>query len=342
MGAQLAEKVDLSSFIERIEDLKEICLKCGRTIKGDLQVIHGLHEKCYLRAFRIRENHTDARISRVSRLRSLARAGSADQVNDDSLRDPQFHGNYPKYSVWIAGSAYIAKLGRTNDYNLIALAETISNQVAKILGLKVPDFCLIYWRDRPAFIVKNFMPEDGPANLIHLQNLWPKGSDGKMTEYLLPELMKIIAKYGGYRAEKQIVELIIFDYIIGNADRHRGNIAFIQNKSRIKLSPIYDNVTDLGLEPEEFLSPDEKAHPAMRILIEGARTVDAKTYLDCLATLGYERQVKDFCSVLEKKIASILKAIEVAVYLTPNLRAAFLDLVKRRSLETIEASRSVS
>ncbi|MCX6127633.1 MAG: HipA domain-containing protein [Proteobacteria bacterium] len=243
-------------------------------------------------------------ITGVARLQSNARAGSAEEKPEDSVRDPQFHGNYPKYSISIANVSYIAKLGKTNDYNLIALAETITNKIAVLLGMNVPEFCLINWKKRPCFVVKNFMSGATPSNLVHLENLWPKLADGRMTEYFLPELMGIVKQHAGYRAEAQIVELVIFDYLIGNADRHRGNIAFIQDKKGMRLAPIYDNVTDLGLEMEDFLSANDKVHPAMRILVEGATIVDAKTYLSCHLKSSFkdlvERRFHEIIAVSEE------------------------------------------
>lgn len=196
---------------------------------------------------------------------------------------------------------------------------------------------MIFWKNRPCFVVKNFLSGGTPSNLIHLENFWPKASDGRMTEYFLPELMSIVKNRAGYRAEVQIVQLIIFDYLIGNFDRHRGNIAFIQDKKGIQLAPIYDNVSELGLEQEDFLSADDKFHPAMRILVEGATKVNALIYLKALVHLDYAREVYDFCSKLKKEMPSVLNAIDNAFYLTTNFKAAFKDLVHRRFQEIIKA-----
>lgn len=39
----------------------------------------------------------------------------------------------------------------------------------------------------------------------------------------------------------QIVELIIFDFITGQRDRHGANVEILENDDKVRLSPIYDN-----------------------------------------------------------------------------------------------------
>jgi len=92
------------------EYLKGKCLQCGADLTYD---IYGLHRDCFQRVFQIPDYQTNKKITAVARLPTTSRAGSAVEERDDSVRDAQFHGNYPKYAITIAGTHYIGAVRRS-------------------------------------------------------------------------------------------------------------------------------------------------------------------------------------------------------------------------------------
>lgn len=233
-----------------LKDFVLYCGKCRAVLECQQQVL-GMHLNCFIKAFPKAESEQG--VSQLQRLRTGA--VSPGGSGEDSVREKQYLGHFPKYALRLGGEEYIAKIGKINDYPLIALTEKLCNDIASNLDIDVPEYHLIYFKDRPCFLVKNFLNHREFSNLIHIAQYWPREKNGRLTEYLLETLIEIVRKKAGYPAVRKIVEVVIFDYLIGNGDRHRENFGFIRKKDSLVLSPIYDSVSDLGLESEEFLDP---------------------------------------------------------------------------------------
>lgn len=62
---------------------------------------------------------------------------------------------------------------------------------------------------------------------------------------------------------EQFIGILVFDYLIGNTDRHQSNWALICENGKWRLSPLYDNSSSLcaylsGSKMETFLGRDMK------------------------------------------------------------------------------------
>ena len=259
-------------------------------------------------------------------------AGSLDD-SEDSNRPAQFHGHFPKYTMSLAGFSYIAKIGsKSGGYEGIALTEKVCNDIGRILGIPIaPNFHLIWFKDRPCFLVKNFM-EGNHNDLVHLASLWPKLKNGELEPYYLETLIPLIKKAVSYNASRIVIFTLIFDYLIGNGDRHRQNIGFIRSAKGMVLAPIYDSVSDLGLEQEEFLDPADKMHPSMRVTYKMQTNADIDGYFEIIAQLGFKKEIGIFVSKIRSKQREILEQIRLS-FLTKNLKACLYELVERRSSE---------
>lgn len=58
-------------------------------------------------------------------------------------------------------------------------------------------------------------------------------------------LEMILEALNGYNLNKSFFEIMIFDYIIGNTDRHESNWAVLLSQQGVRLCPIYDNGSSL-------------------------------------------------------------------------------------------------
>lgn len=67
--------------------------------------------------------------------------------------------------------------------------------------------------------------------------------DRKKEEYYSLEV--ILKSLEEYNLNNEFLKVIIFDYLIGNTDRHQNNWAILKRDEKIKLSPLYDNGSSL-------------------------------------------------------------------------------------------------
>lgn len=315
-----------------VEELKAICLKCGNRFGEAEQSVYGWHSSCFEDSF----GPSDETFTGLSRIRSGAPAGSLDD-SADSVRSPKFHGHFPKYTMSLAGKSYLAKLGsKGGGYEGLALAEKVCNDIGRILGIPIaPNYHLIWFKSRPCFLVRNFM-DAKVGDLTYLASFWPKLKDGSLEPYFIEILVLIVRERAGYTAVKIVILTIIFDFLIGNGDRHRQNFGFIRSAEGLVLSPIYDNVSDLGLEDEDFLDPKDKMHPAMRVTYENKRDNNIDGYLEAMVKLGFRSEVNNFVTKIKSKKQTILNMVEKSL-VTKNLKVCLYEIFNRRSSEIFEA-----
>ncbi len=317
--------------ISSVEDLVYFCCRCHAPLGGEAPVL-GLHADCYSKAFP--KADPEQGISKLRKLKTGTE--SHESCKEDVPREKQYLGHYPKYALRLGGEEYIAKIGKTDKYPLIALTEKLCNDVASHLGIDVPEYHLIRFKDRPCFLVKNFLSHREFSNLIHVAQYWPKKSDGTLEECLLETLIEIVRDQVGYQAVRKVVEVVIFDYLIGNSDRHRENFGFVRKRGSLTLSPIYDSVSELGTEPEELLDPNDKHHPALFILVKNQKEMEIFEYIKPLYELGLAKETSNFVSKIKRQNKKILQTIDTSLT-TPNLKASFRGLVQRRTDELAEA-----
>lgn len=67
--------------------------------------------------------------------------------------------------------------------------------------------------------------------------------DGKKQEYYSLEM--ILNSLEEYTFQKEFFKILIFDFLIGNTDRHQNNWAILQGGESARLCPLYDNGSSL-------------------------------------------------------------------------------------------------
>jgi hypothetical protein len=233
-----------------------------------------------------------------------------------------FHGKFRKYSANLSGSGYIIKVRQALFPDLPAM-EFLCNQIAKKLGINVPDFYFIRLEGEPAFVSKNFMEEYPGANLVHLYRFLGEAP------FDLKTILKVISDHTGKAADiEQFIKLCLFDVFTGNHDRHGRNLALIQTVQGKLLSPTYDNPSCLGIEEENFLKavlePCGKIHSSL------SKEPKMREYALDFCEMGYDELVVEcYRSIVLSEILDLVNASFISLI----RKDAFSSLLRKRYQE---------
>ena len=169
-------------------------------------------------------------------------------INSSSL------GVYMKYIILINNEKYLVKSGRGENEgdssSLEPVTECICYELAKLMGIPSAEYYL----------------EEKEGVLLSLSKWFYNDEEEEF--YSANRLMRIlkISKENLYyklikefpKLEIDINNMIVFDYIINNTDRHLKNFGFIQRDEEIRFAPLYDNGLALGshIDEEELQNED--------------------------------------------------------------------------------------
>lgn len=129
--------------------------------------------------------------------------------------------------------------------------EYYAAQIAKTMGLDFVDYNLSKWKDRLCSVCELFTDID--HSYIPIGYIVKTGGFSKVLEYLNTLSSSFTEAF---------IDMIVFDTIIMNTDRHYGNFGLIiENKTNniIKMAPIFDNGASLccyAMDNDEFISLD--------------------------------------------------------------------------------------
>jgi hypothetical protein len=238
-----------------------------------------------------------------------------------------FHGAFKKYSAEIEGEQYILKVAQ-NEYPELPKVEWVSNQIASILGLKVPEYYLINLNNtQMTFVTKNFMSKRQGANLVHIYHYLKDGD-----EYSCQTILNILKEKCGRLSDiKEFIFMCLFDALIGNHDRHGRNIGLVQNgPSSYSLSPTYDNPSYIGIEDEYLLGAD--LNPKGKIWTSKSKEATLRDYIDEFNGLEYEEITQDFIKKIKIKKNEIYLAIDKSD-ISELRKRAFKKIIEKRFQE---------
>lgn len=129
--------------------------------------------------------------------------------------------------------------------------ELFCMRLAKKVGLLVPEAKLLWVGDMPYYLVARYdriCTEDGTIQRIHQEDMCQATG-------ILPEIkyeneggpsittcQQIITSYSAKPAVDQLrlLDMIIFNYLIGNADAHGKNFSLLYHSKKPELAPAYD------------------------------------------------------------------------------------------------------
>jgi len=246
------------------------------------------------------------------------------QAESEPWKTSFFQGNFAKYSAYLGGHTYIIKV-REDQAPELPDVEYISNKIARILGLPIPDFYLINFFRARAFVSRVFIKPGQTMDLKHIYHYLPKGQE----QYNCETIINVILEETKRATDAEtFVKMCLYDAFIGNNDRHGRNIAFIVTPKGTAMSPIYDNNSSLGLEHGEILNA--QWNPSGRIATSERSEPGAREYVREFMRLGYTETVKKF-------VASIsMEQCEIAInqgFCTPLMKTTMIRLLKSRHEE---------
>lgn len=161
--------------------------------------------------------------------------------------DASSNGWLKKKWVKINGLTYLAKGGSVpllqQPYNELAADEVLNALAAEHVHYK-----LIIEDERPLCLCKNFITPDTefvPAYFV--KDILPKSNnDSTYTHFLrCADYLQIPG------VERYLQQMLCFDYLVENSDRHYGNFGFIRDVNTLKFlgpAPLFDNGTSLWCE----------------------------------------------------------------------------------------------
>jgi hypothetical protein len=223
---------------------------CDKAIEDSAKAVHGLHWDCFISEFNT-ESESDF-IDLVER-KSQSAPPSVENTVFDRFNSTFFHGKFRKYSARLCQKNYILKMEQTEFPELPAV-EYVSNRIARLLGLQVPDHHLILYKNQTlTFVTRNFMDQFSAATQDHVYKFL-KPEDTFSCEVII----RIIKQETRRLSEvHRFVELCLFDALIGNNDRHGRNLAFITRSASVRiLAPFYDNPSYVGIADKIMLGAD--------------------------------------------------------------------------------------
>lgn len=131
------------------------------------------------------------------------------------------------------------------------VSECIAFQLAQLIGIPCAKFELGTYQGREGSISYNII--DGPEQVLiegiyFITLLYPTYDSEKFVDtstkhmYSIEMIKKSIEKFVKI---DDFLKMIIFDYLIGNSDRHQSNWAIILKDNKMQWSPLYDNSSSL-------------------------------------------------------------------------------------------------
>lgn len=229
-----------------------------------------------------------------------------------------FHGKFKKYAAELAGKKYILKVSQDEFPNL-PLVEYVSNQIASLLKMRVPDYYLIRFQNRDCFVSRNFMDGTYWKKLTHLYHYLKKGDKFDV------ETIKVII-FDTTKNPKDVemfYQALLFDSLIGNHDRHGRNLGFLTRGKTCRMAPIYDNPSYVGVE--SLLGAD--LNPIGKIATKESLEPSIKDYvveLKRLKAIDTLNKFKKRCSI--KKIEEIIESS----LMKKSVKKAMMKLIKKR------------
>lgn len=157
---------------------------------------------------------------------------------------------------------------KKDEFTTDHISECMAYQFARLIGIPCAKFELGQYCGRDGSMSYNIV-QDGSVVLIEginfINSIYPyydpeKFSDEKSGYVYSLEMIKIALN--GIVPFADFLKIPIFDYLIGNSDRHQSNWAILWDGKNNEISPLYDNSSSLCayLSPEQikgFLGKDK-------------------------------------------------------------------------------------
>ncbi|MCR4897966.1 MAG: hypothetical protein K5892_01950 [Acholeplasmatales bacterium] len=205
----------------------------------------------------------------------IAFTGYGSSIKSKFMSSPELTTTGQLAKCWrrINGKIYLYKSGTTGYSNsgLEPYSEYYASQIANIMNINHVDYNLAKWKGKLCSTCKLFT--DINHSYMPIGYLVNKGGMDAVIKYL---------KELGNDFFEAFVDMIVFDAVIMNTDRHYGNFGLIidnMTNRPISFAPIFDNGAGLlpyAVDNDEFKSLDN--------LLEYTKTRNAVMYNDFIDT----------------------------------------------------------
>lgn len=198
-------------------------------------------------------------------------------------------------------------------------SECIASDIARLIGIPCAKFEIGMFKGREGSISYNIVEREGMALIegIYCISLVYNNYDAEKLmdiatgeKYSLEMIEKVLNIFGLF---EEFLSILVFDYLIGNTDRHQSNWAFLMKDKKITLSPLYDNSSSLCAyvsesKIDQYLGKDQmlwkslvdtKSKSLIRITISDQKL---PTHTEVLRFLKkkYYNQTKNMVNSIEK------------------------------------------
>lgn len=215
------------------------------------------------------------------------------------IRGTSVGGARPKVLVEDGGTPLIAKLSSSSDPYPVVKAEAVGMELARRVGLTVPDTRLIRSLGRDVLLVQRFDRTKVPGERrLLVSALTILGFDEMVARYATYSDLATSIRVRFTQPRETLRELfgrIVFNICIGNTDDHARNHAAFWDGRQLSLTPAYD------LCPQ--MRSGEEAAQAMAIDSKGTRTSQLSVCLN--AAHEYHLDAGEAADIVDSQISVI-------------------------------------
>lgn len=235
------------------------------------------------------------------------------------------------------------------------VSECIAYNLASILDIPCARFDLGTYQGKVGSMSYNIVKEGMlfQEGINFINHIYPYYDPDQLLDiitgnrYSIEMINKALKKYQG--VFKQFIGMLVFDYLIGNTDRHQSNWALICENNEWKLSHLYDNSSSLcayllGSRVETYLGKDiilwsslvdTKSKSLIRIK---EKDIKMPTHLDVIKYIAeeYYDMAYSYVTKIRQNITSGIIDDLLMEYAETELTTIKKQVIKRFLLSKIE------
>lgn len=277
----------------------------------------------------------------------------------DSIRNNKhYNGNTLKFGITYDNADYIVKFPK-NTLDSSIFSEYVASHFINNMGYSAHETYLKYHHDNTVVILKDFT--DSSHKLRSFMDTEQTSEDTDITtkDYTYNDVLYLIEKHTKINSLDKINvirdfwTMYVFDAILGNRDRHRGNWGYLTSPTGYRLAPIYDNgaslfpdvinkLSEFKNDAYTFISDRIEKYPAS-LLTQYSSHRERNRRTNYYEVLGeYPKQYEDLAIVLEifkeYPLSLITNSIGLSVNndLIPNaLKLFYYEIILARYLHMV-------
>lgn len=212
--------------------------------------------------------------------------------------------------------------------------ELLGEELAKNFGLNYVHYDYAEYKNNKGVVCEDFVKNSTYTNFIEILLYEYDKEYFKRDTCNLYDIWN--ALYNKYKDEKlvyklmnQLTDIFLFDFLIGNNDRHDGNIGVLENSEDINITPVFDN--------EELLKNTIDYYSILKVDDEKINDwKDSLLKFLLHSTKEYKEKLKEkICIIDEENIDNAIERVEKRLNeeLDENLKIELKGLFSKRKNE---------